>query len=63
MSRQSTKEQMIQLIEQLPADATVDDAMERLYLLYKVERGIRQAGVGQKITQEGARRQMAGRLK
>jgi hypothetical protein len=59
MSRQSTKEQMIQLIEQLPADATVDDAMERLYLLYKVERGIGQADVGQKIPQEEARRQMA----
>ena len=62
MSRQSTKEQMIQLIEQLPADATVDDAMERLYLLYKVERGMGQADAGQKtpkLPQEEARRQLA----
>ena len=59
MSRQSTKQQMIQLIEQLPANATVDDAMEQLYLLYKVERGIRQADAGQKIPQEEARQQMS----
>jgi len=58
MSRQSTKEQMIQVIERLPEDATVEDAFETLYLLYKIERGIAQADSGQKISQEEARRQM-----
>ncbi len=43
MERQSAKDQMIQLIEQLPEDATVEDALEKLYLLYKIERGISQA--------------------
>ena len=55
----STKDQMIQLIEQLPPDATVEDAIERLYLLYKVERGVDQADSGQKISQEEARRKLS----
>ena len=58
MSQLNTREQMIQLIEQLPEDATVEDAFEKLYLLYKIERGIGQADGGQKISQEEARRQM-----
>ena len=59
MSPLSTKDQMIQLIEQLPPDATVEDAIERLYLLYKVERGLDQAETGQKISQEEARRKLS----
>ena len=59
MSQHSTKDQMIQLIEQLPPDATVEDAIERLYLLYKVERGVDQADTGQKISQEEARRKLS----
>ena len=46
----TTKEQMLQAIRELPNDATVEDAMERLYLLYKVERGIAQADAGQKVS-------------
>jgi len=54
---------MIKAIQDLPADATVEDAIERLYLLYKVERGIAQADTGQKVSQEEARRRMARWLK
>jgi predicted transcriptional regulator len=59
----TTKEQMIKVIQELPDDATVEDAMERLYLLYKIERGIAQAEAGQKVSQEEARRRMAQWLK
>jgi len=55
----TTKEQMLQAIRELPDEATVEDAMERLYLLYKVERGIAQADAGQKVPQEEARARMA----
>ncbi|MGH7378731.1 MAG: hypothetical protein ACREJ7_00590 [Candidatus Methylomirabilales bacterium] len=58
-----TKKQMIKAIQDLPADATVEDAIERLYLLYKVERGIVQADTGQKVSREEARRRMAQWLK
>ena len=58
-----TKDQMIKMIQDLPEDATVEDAMERLYLLYKVERGLAQAEAGQKVSQAEARRRMAQWLK
>ncbi len=54
----TTKEQMLKAIHALPDDATVEDAMERLYLLYKVEQGIAQADAGQKVSQEEARKRM-----
>jgi predicted transcriptional regulator len=54
-----TKEQMLKVIQDLPADATVEDAMEQLYLLQKIERGIAQANAGQKVSQEEAGQCMA----
>ena len=53
------KAQMLKAIQELPEDASIEDAMERLYLLYKVQRGIDQADAGQKVSQEEARRRMA----
>ena len=55
----TTKELIIKAIQELPDDATLDDAMERLYLLSKVERGIAQADAGRKVTQAEARQRMA----
>ena len=59
----TTKEEIIKVIRQLPDDATVEDAIEKLYLLHKVERGIGQAGAGQKVSQEEARQRMERWLK
>lgn len=59
----TVKEQVLKAIQELPQDATVEDAMERLYLLYKVERGIKQADAGQKISQEEAKKRMNKWLK
>ena len=58
-----TKQQMLKAIEELPEDANVEDALERLYLLYKIERGIKQADSGVLISQEEARQRMAKWLK
>jgi hypothetical protein len=55
----TTKEQILQAIRALPDDATVEDAMERLDVLSKVERGLAQADTGQKVSQEEARIRMA----
>ncbi len=51
-----TSEQMVQAIRELPADARVDDAMERLYLLQNGVRGIAHADAGNTVAQEEARR-------
>ncbi len=58
-----TKQQILKAIEDLPDDAKVEDALERLYLLYKIDRGIKQADAGELITQEKARQRMAKWLK
>jgi hypothetical protein len=44
------KGKMLRVIQGLPDNATIEDGMERLYLLYKVERGIAQADAGQKVS-------------
>ena len=54
-----TKQQILKAIEALPDDAGVEDALERLYLLYKIEKGLEQADNGELITQEEARQRMA----
>ena len=57
------KQQMIKAIEELPDDASVEDGIERLYLIHKIERGISQAEDGQLVNQEDARSRMARWLK
>jgi predicted transcriptional regulator len=54
-----TKQQILRAIQELPEDANVEDALDRLYLLYKVERGLRQADRGELISPEEVRERMA----
>lgn len=58
-----TKQQILKAIEALPDNASVEDALEKLYLLYKIEKGLRQADSEILIGQEEARQQMAKWLK
>tara|TARA_B100000315_G_scaffold27706_1_gene23667 strand:+ start:1790 stop:1972 length:183 start_codon:yes stop_codon:yes gene_type:complete len=58
-----TKQQILKVMQELPNDASVEDALDRLYLLYKIEKGLRQADHGDLITQEEARLRMAKWLK
>ncbi len=58
-----TKQQILKAIEDLPDDAEVGDALDRLYLLYKVERGIIQADRGELLSQDEVRGRMAKWLK
>ncbi|MBF0274473.1 MAG: hypothetical protein HQK84_04485 [Nitrospinae bacterium] len=57
------KELAIKAMQGLPQNATIDDAMERLYLIHKVERGIQQADAGKTVTQEEAKKRMEKWLK
>ncbi len=58
-----TKQQILKAIQQLPDDASIEDALDRLYLLYKIERGLGQADGGELISQDEARVRMARWLK
>ena len=46
MSDTNLKERMLKVIEELPADASVEDAMDRLYFMYKVEQGWKDVEAG-----------------
>ena len=43
METSQVKSDIVRVIQDLPEDATVEDAMERLYFLAKVERGLEQS--------------------
>ena len=43
------KQRVHDAVDTLPADATIEDAIERLVFLAKVERGLAQAEAGQLI--------------
>ena len=58
-----TKQQILKAIEDLPEHATVEDALERLYLLYKIDKGIKQADSGELLSQAEARQRMSKWLK
>ena len=53
---QSTKQKVLELVEQLPSDASIDDVMERLYFLAKVERGLEQLATGRAIPHDEVKR-------
>lgn len=53
------KSQMLRTIQELPDDVSFEDAMERLYLMYKVERGIEQSNRCEVVSQQEARQRMA----
>lgn len=49
---QLIKESMVQAIQDLPEDATVEDAIERLYFLAKIERGLQEAEAGDTLSHD-----------
>ncbi|MBI2909574.1 MAG: hypothetical protein HYX92_18180 [Chloroflexi bacterium] len=54
----NAKDQVLKVIQDLPQDASIEDAMDQLYLLYKIDRGSKQADAGRKVSQQEARERM-----
>lgn len=52
----NTKEQILEALQTLPADATVEDAIERLVFMAKVEEGLAQLDAGQGLSHEEVKR-------
>lgn len=59
----SEKEKVLKVIQQLPDNASIEDAMERLLVLVKIERGITQADRGKTITHQDVKNRMEKWLK
>ncbi len=41
---------MCEAVKELPANATIEDAMDRFFFMAKIERGIQQADAGQTVS-------------
>ena len=50
------KERILEALKDLPADATFDDAIERLVFLAKIDEGLAQLDAGQSIPHDEVRR-------
>lgn len=55
----NTKAEIIASLQQLPEDATIDDAMEWLYVMAKIEKGLAAAEADEVVSQEEVEREMA----
>jgi predicted transcriptional regulator len=52
-------EEILKATEELPDEASAEDALDRLNLLYRVERGLRQADIGELLSQDEVRQRVA----
>jgi predicted transcriptional regulator len=60
MAEPKARERVLDAVRGLPDDATVEDAMERLYFLAKIEEGLRQAEAGETVSHDEARKRIFG---
>jgi predicted transcriptional regulator len=59
VAQASAKDLLKEAVDQLPPDASVEDAMERLYFLSKIERGLDDANAGKTLSHEEVGRRLA----
>jgi predicted transcriptional regulator len=57
------KEKVIKAVRDLPDDASLEDVMERLLFLAKIEKGLQQADAGRTIPHDKIKKKMAKWLK
>jgi predicted transcriptional regulator len=60
MAAPLARDQIVDAVRQLPPEATLEDAIERLLFLAKVERGLADADAGRLIPHEEAKRRLLG---
>ena len=56
-------EKVLQAVQTLPDDATIEEAMERLLFMAKIERGLQQADEGKTISHDEVKERAAKWLK
>lgn len=57
-----TRTQIVQAVSALPEDATLEDAIERLLFLSRIEEGLEQARRGETIPHEDVRRRLEAQI-
>ncbi len=58
MPPETDKKRVIEALQALPEDATIEDAIERLYFIAKIEEGLRQSESGQVVPHEDVKKQL-----
>ena len=58
MPETNTREQIREAIDTLPADATFEDAIERLVFLAKIEAGLSELDAGQGVPHDEVKRRL-----
>jgi predicted transcriptional regulator len=58
MTAPTIKQQVLDAITKLPPDASFEDAMERIYFLSKIQRGLDQIERGEVVTHEEVKRRL-----
>jgi len=58
MPTRSAREQILEALQDLPADATFDDAIERLVFLAKIDAGLAELDEGKGIPHEEVKRSL-----
>jgi predicted transcriptional regulator len=53
-----TRDRIIEVLREMPPDATVDDAIERLVFVAKIEAGLSELDSGQGVSHDEARRRL-----
>ncbi|MCC5622916.1 hypothetical protein [Nostoc sp. CHAB 5715] len=54
----TVKYQVLKAVEEMPQDVTFDEVMERLYFLYKVDRGLKEVETGNTMPHAEAKKQI-----
>lgn len=62
-SNMTTKQKVIEAVRTLPDNATYEDAMERLLVLAKIDRGLKQLEAGETVSHEKMKLKMGKWLK
>jgi predicted transcriptional regulator len=55
----TSKERVLQAVQDLPDDASIEDAMERLLFPAKIEKGLHQSDTGQTVPHAHGKDRMA----
>jgi len=63
MNQINLKEKILQIANDMEDDTTVDDVMEKLFVIYKVEKGLKQIEEGKFLTHAEVKDRVAGWFK
>ena len=58
MAAQTIRERILEALENLPPDATFDDAIERLVFMARIEAGLAELDAGKGVSHDEAKRRL-----